>query len=111
MPSGTFNHALERAVGGLGHSPTSTSEYPKGYSDDLLAAADSPQVLITPCNLVFRTPLCYTHTAGSSAEEARALYRIFLVEDDRGIADAIATQTALWDMETVCARDFRNVMA
>ena len=39
------------------------------------------------------------------------MYRIFLVEDDRGIAEAIAAQTALWDMETVCARDFRNVMA
>ena len=36
--------------------------------------------------------------------------RIFLVEDDRGIAEAIAAQTALWDMETVCVRDFRNVM-
>ncbi len=39
------------------------------------------------------------------------MYRIFLVEDDRGIADAIAAQTALWDMETVCTRDFRSVMA
>ena len=39
------------------------------------------------------------------------MYRIFLVEDDRGIAEAIAAQTALWDMETVCVRDFRNVMA
>ena len=39
------------------------------------------------------------------------MYRIFLVEDDRGIAEAIAAQTALWDMETVCAKDFRNVMA
>ena len=39
------------------------------------------------------------------------MYRIFLVEDDRGIAEAIAAQTALWDMQTVCARDFRNVMA
>ncbi len=38
------------------------------------------------------------------------MYRIFLVEDDRGIADAIAAQTALWDMETVCVKDFRNVM-
>ena len=38
------------------------------------------------------------------------MYRIFLVEDDRGIAEAIAAQTALWDMETVCVRDFRNVM-
>ena len=39
------------------------------------------------------------------------MYRIFLVEDDRGIAEAIAAQTAMWDMETVCVRDFRNVMA
>ena len=46
-----------------------------------------------------------------SGEGARHTSRIFLVEDDRGIAEAIAAQTALWDMETVCARDFRNVMA
>ncbi len=39
------------------------------------------------------------------------MYRIFLVEDDRGIAEAIAAQTALWDMETVTVKDFRNVMA
>ncbi|MBO4506781.1 MAG: response regulator, partial [Lachnospiraceae bacterium] len=38
------------------------------------------------------------------------MYRIFLVEDDRGIADAIMEQTSLWDMETVCVKDFRNVM-
>ena len=39
------------------------------------------------------------------------MYRIFLVEDDRGIAEAISAQTALWDMETVCVKDFRRVMA
>lgn len=39
------------------------------------------------------------------------VYRIFLVEDDRGIAEAIAAQTGLWDIETVCAKDFRNIMA
>ena len=38
------------------------------------------------------------------------MYRIFLVEDDRGIAEAIAAQTALWDMETVCAQDFRRIV-
>lgn len=38
------------------------------------------------------------------------MYRIFLVEDDLGIAEAIAAQTTLWGMETVCAKDFRNVM-
>ena len=39
------------------------------------------------------------------------MYRLFLVEDDRGIAEAITAQTALWDMETVCVKDFRKVMA
>ncbi|MCR5251642.1 MAG: response regulator transcription factor [Lachnospiraceae bacterium] len=39
------------------------------------------------------------------------MYRIFLVEDDRGIAEAIAAQTVLWDIETTCVKDFRNVMA
>ena len=39
------------------------------------------------------------------------MYRIFLVEDDRSIAEAIAAQTVLWDMETVCVKDFRAVMA
>ncbi len=39
------------------------------------------------------------------------LYKLFLVEDDRGIADAIAAQTALWDIETVCVKDFRQVTA
>ena len=39
------------------------------------------------------------------------MYRIFLVEDDRAIAEAIAAQTALWDMETVCVKDYRAVMA
>ena len=38
------------------------------------------------------------------------MYRILLVEDDLGIAEAIAAQTALWDMETVCVKDFRSVM-
>ncbi len=39
------------------------------------------------------------------------MYKIFLVEDDRGIAEAIAAQTALWDMETVCVKNFREVVA
>ena len=38
------------------------------------------------------------------------MYKIFLVEDDRGIAEAIAAQTALWDMETVCVKNFREVL-
>ena len=42
--------------------------------------------------------------------EGIKVYKIFLVEDDRGIAEAIAAQTALWDMETVCVKNFREVL-
>ncbi len=38
------------------------------------------------------------------------MYRILIVEDDRGIAEAIAEQTRMWDMETRCVQNFRNVM-
>jgi DNA-binding response OmpR family regulator len=43
--------------------------------------------------------------------EGITVYKIFLVEDDRGIAEAIAAQTALWDMETVCVKNFREVLS
>ena len=38
-------------------------------------------------------------------------YRILLVEDDRGISDAIETCLGGWDMRVRAVRDFRNVMA
>lgn len=38
------------------------------------------------------------------------MYRIFVVEDDRGIAEAICRQAELWQMEARCVQDFRNVM-
>lgn len=38
------------------------------------------------------------------------MYRILLVEDDRGIAEAIKEQAAMWDMEVKCGENFRNVM-
>ena len=38
------------------------------------------------------------------------MYRILLVEDDRGIADAICGQTAQWGLETHTVEDFRDVM-
>ena len=37
------------------------------------------------------------------------MYRILIVEDDRGIAGAIAAQLALWGLEARCVRDFRDV--
>ena len=38
------------------------------------------------------------------------MYRIYIVEDDRGIAEAIKVQAVMWDLEVLCAKDFRNVM-
>ena len=36
--------------------------------------------------------------------------RIFIVEDDEGIARGIQEQIQMWGMEACCARNFRNVM-
>ena len=38
------------------------------------------------------------------------LYRILLVEDDRGITQAIRTQAEMWELEVRCVEDFRNVV-
>lgn len=38
------------------------------------------------------------------------MYRILIVEDDRGIADAIAKQARMWDLEVKCVENFRNVL-
>ena len=38
------------------------------------------------------------------------MYRIFIVEDDRGIADAVKTQAEMWDLEVRCVQNFRNVL-
>lgn len=38
-------------------------------------------------------------------------YRILLVEDDRGIAQAIQTQASMWELEVHCVEDFHHVMA
>ena len=39
------------------------------------------------------------------------MYRLFVIEDDEGIASAICEQAAMWDMETRTVRNFRNVAA
>lgn len=38
------------------------------------------------------------------------MYRIMIIEDDRGIAQAIKTQAQMWDFEAFCVEDFRNVL-
>lgn len=39
------------------------------------------------------------------------MYRILIVEDDRGIADAISQQLNMWNLESKTVDDFRNVLA
>ncbi len=39
------------------------------------------------------------------------MYRIFIVEDDPGIAEAIQAQAEAWDLQAQVAKNFRNVMA
>lgn len=38
------------------------------------------------------------------------MYRILIVEDDRGIGEAIRKQAEMWDLQARCVRNFRNVM-
>ena len=38
------------------------------------------------------------------------MYRIYIVEDEQGIADAIIQQAALWQMEARAVTDFRRIL-
>lgn len=38
------------------------------------------------------------------------MYRILIVEDDMGIAEAIQIQAAMWNLKAQCVRNFRNVL-
>lgn len=38
------------------------------------------------------------------------MYRLLIVEDDKGIADAIKVQAEMWDLTVHCIRDFHNIM-
>ncbi len=39
------------------------------------------------------------------------MYRLFIIEDDAGIAEAIKAQAETWNMRVECVRNFRDVMA
>ena len=41
---------------------------------------------------------------------AKRMYRILIVEDDRGIAGAVQTQLEACGLEAKCVSDFRNVL-
>ncbi len=38
------------------------------------------------------------------------MYRILIVEDDRGIAESVREQAELWGLQAQCVQNFRNVM-
>lgn len=38
------------------------------------------------------------------------MYRILIIEDDMGIAEAIKEQAELWELEVKCVQNFRNVL-
>ncbi len=38
------------------------------------------------------------------------MYRLLIIEDDRGIAEAIKTQAQMWDIQARITEDFHNVM-
>ena len=44
------------------------------------------------------------------ASGGETMYRILIVEDDRGIADAIRVQAQMWDLQVQSVQNFRNVM-
>lgn len=39
------------------------------------------------------------------------MYRMLIVEDNKGIADAIKIQAEMWDLQVLCVDNFRNVMS
>lgn len=39
------------------------------------------------------------------------MYKIFIVEDDNGIAQAIKTQAQMWNIDAVCAENFRDILS
>ncbi len=38
------------------------------------------------------------------------MYRLLIIEDDKGIAEAVKVQAELWDLQVYCIENFRNVM-
>jgi two-component system response regulator protein BraR/BceR len=45
-----------------------------------------------------------------SEKSGDIVYRIFIVEDDPGIALGVKKQLEQWDLEVTCAEDFRDIM-
>lgn len=39
------------------------------------------------------------------------MYRLLIIEDDKGIAEAIKAQAEMWEMQVRCIGNFRNIMS
>ena len=39
------------------------------------------------------------------------MYRLLIIEDDKGIAEAVKAQAEMWDLQVCCVDNFRNVMS
>lgn len=39
------------------------------------------------------------------------MYKILVVEDDLGIADAICAQARMWELNALCAKNFRDILS
>lgn len=55
--------------------------------------------------------LCFQNVNITFLRSRGKMYRVYIVEDDKGIADAIIKEGALWDIECRACKDFRDVMA
>ena len=52
-----------------------------------------------------------TYQKASKSIKGVHMYRLLIIEDDKGIAEAIKTQAEMWGMQAHMITNFRNVMA
>ncbi len=55
--------------------------------------------------------LCYALSEYRFVCEGCKMYRILIVEDDKGIAEALKEQAEMWNLQAKCVQDFRNILA
>lgn len=54
---------------------------------------------------------CYNDSSRKYAKGCDLyMYRILIIEDDRGIAEAVKEQAEMWELEAKCIRNFRSIM-
>lgn len=43
-------------------------------------------------------------------DKGEKMYRLLIIEDDKGIAEAIKAQAEMWELQVHCTQNFRNIM-